>query len=78
MPNLDLSVPLSVAYNFAGHGITGNFSRGGNVTIGVNATYAQIWKAGVSFTHYMATDNDGLPNQNVGRDFVAFNISRTF
>lgn len=78
LPNVDISIPLTVSYNFnsktpavAGPG----GARGGNLAIGVKFTYANNLKGGLTFTKYLGADNK---NAFADRDFVAFNLLYSF
>ena len=83
-PGLDLDVPITVHYNFAGKSsISANMTEGSSdVSVGLNATYDTVWRAGLSYTHYMG-DDPGLSDPTLGqalkdRDFISFNIQRSF
>ena len=54
--------------------------------MGLNATYLDVWRFGVSYTHYFGpvdnaidADGHGSYKQNLAdRDFVAVTLRRTF
>lgn len=57
LPQLDLTVPMSLGYNFGGRSSAiGNFaggvSRAGDFSIGLQGKYEQAWTAQINFTHY--------------------------
>lgn len=57
LPGLDLSVPLSVGYNFGGRSSAiGNFaggvSDGGDYSVGLKGTYQTDWKVALTYTNY--------------------------
>jgi hypothetical protein len=78
LPNVDISVPLTLSYNFnnkapAVAGAGG--ARGGNLALGVKFTYANNLKGGLTFTKYLGADDK---NAFGDRDFVAFNLLYSF
>ncbi|WP_044562750.1 DUF1302 domain-containing protein [Azospirillum sp. B4] len=77
LPNLDLTVPLGLGYNLTGHSLTyyTQNAGGGDLTLGVTATYRSVWKASLLLTHYI-----GAPSQQwlADRDFIALGLERTF
>ena len=89
LPGLDLSVPLGFAYFPRGtSSVIGNFGpdKGGDMSIGLGATYLDAWRCRLSYTHYYGSekgfkDADGFNSfkQSLGdRDFIAFSFWRTF
>lgn len=81
LPGLDLSVPIGLGWNFMGYAPdtpafnnTG-IDRGGDLTLGVSFTYHNAWTGGISYTRYIAP-----PQRDpfADRDFVQFNVERTF
>jgi hypothetical protein len=81
LPALDVSVPVGLGWNFMGLAPdTSGFNnygidRGGDITIGVSATYKNVWTGGISYTRFIAPPGrDGFAD----RDFAEFNIERTF
>lgn len=87
---LDVGVPIGFGYTPYGRSsVVQGFGteRGGDVSIGVNGTYLNTWKASLSFTHYFgsgaplvdpATGSFTFKQPLKDRDFVAFSLSRTF
>ncbi len=81
IPGLDLSPNVGLGWNFMGKSPdSGAFNgtgidRGGDLTIGVSGIYLNKWTGGISYTRYIAP-----PQRDpfADRDFVAFNVERTF
>jgi hypothetical protein len=73
-------VPVGLGWDFMGLAPdTAGFNnygidRGGDLTIGLNATYNTVWTAGISYTRYIAPP---ARNGYADRDFAEFNIERT-
>lgn len=89
LSGLDLDVPFGVGYTPKGtSSVVSAFGpdHGGDVNFGVNATYFNIWKAGINLTHYFGPEDTGT--DEVGhlsfkqtlkdRDFIALSVQRTF
>ncbi|NMZ42683.1 MULTISPECIES: DUF1302 domain-containing protein [Pseudomonas] len=80
-PSLDLSVPIGVGYMFKGKsptsGAFGNYAEdhGGDLTVGLGATYEQHWQASINYTTFFGNHDS---NYYVGRDFVMATLSRSF
>lgn len=77
LPGLDLNIGPNVRYGLFGNSaIDPSMTRGaGSVSLAANFTYENVWKAGFSYTHFVG----GLSRQPyVDRDFIAFNVQRTF
>lgn len=94
-PGVDLSIPMGIGYAPKGSRSRalgpGAFpaENGGDITVGVNATYLDGWRFTLSFTHYYGGTQPFLviagpvPNYTYGqtmkdRDFVAFSARRSF
>ena len=81
LPNLDITVPIGLGYNFMGYAPDSaafnntGIDRGGDLTAGVSFSYLNIWTGGISYTRYIAPP--GRDNF-ADRDFVQFNVERTF
>ena len=69
----------------------GGTAPGGDASIGVNGTWRQDWKFGLSYTRFLGTAGTFLKNNPVtntpvlsyaqalkDRDFISFNIKRSF
>lgn len=78
LPNLDLSVPLSLSYNVKGKSpVASAFSgdKAGTLSIGVNAEYERTWNANIRYVAYFG----GTAVQPLSdRDFISFSMQRTF
>lgn len=86
---LDLSVPVGFSYTQGKSEAIGpgfGSDHGGDMNIGVAATYLSVWKAGLTYTHYYGPQDTQL-NSSFNytfdqtlkdRDFVSFTVSRTF
>lgn len=90
-PGLDLAVPVGVGYSAKGNSsVVSQFNpggkKGGDLSIGVKALYQQVWKAGLSYSHYFGKEDPALnPAAQFSfrqylkdRDFVAITVQRTF
>ncbi|MCU6498986.1 DUF1302 domain-containing protein [Rugamonas sp. A1-17] len=93
---LDLSVPIGIGYNIDGRSravfnFNGGSSHGGDFNIGVNATYHQDWKFGISYVRFLGGSGTFLKNNPAtntpilsyaqslaDRDYISFNIKRAF
>lgn len=89
---LDLSIPIGLGYAPRGSRSMalgpGAFPAdgGGDISIGVNGTYLDAWRFGLSYTHYFgpeqtfldATNNFTYKQSLKDRDFIAFSLRRTF
>jgi hypothetical protein len=78
LPDIDISVPVTLSYNFndktptvAGPG----GARGGNLALGLKFTYANGLKGGITYTKYLGADDK---NAFGDRDFVTFNLLYSF
>ncbi|MFL1453972.1 DUF1302 domain-containing protein [Marinobacter sp. GN3S48] len=88
LPQLDLSVPINVGWAPVGRSSVFSFGpdNGGDITLGLNASYQGVYRAGLSWTHYYGDkgatlDEDGALSykQNLGdRDFISLRLQRTF
>lgn len=81
LPGLDLNVPVGLGWNFMGYAPdtpafnnTG-IDRGGDLTVGLSFTYHNVWTGGISYTRYIAPPQR---DPYADRDFVEFNVERTF
>lgn len=86
---VDISVPLGISYFPMGKSsVVSSFGpdHGGDMNIGVSATYKETITAGLTYTHYYGPEDttlDGLSNftykQSLkDRDFLAFSVKTTF
>lgn len=83
-PRLDLSIPVTLGYGFAGRSsVMPEMNRGaGDISIGVTATFDSAWSAGLSATHYFGTDWIPVPGYT-GRslsewDKLTASVQRSF
>jgi hypothetical protein len=68
----------------------GGSSHGGDSSIGIKGTYRQVWQFGLSYVHFLGAEGTFLTPANSptpvlsykqslkDRDFIAFNLQRTF
>lgn len=88
-PGIDLSVPMGISYFPMGKSaVVSSFGpdRGGDLNIGVTATYLDRVTFGLSYTHYYGPEDTNLDGQThfnfeqslKDRDYVAFNVKTTF
>ena len=88
LPQLDMDVPVGLGWNFQGRSpTTAQFNNdgaayGGDVSVGLNFVYRNLWRGGVSYTRFIggkAVANNGyVLEPYLDRDFVSFSIQRTF
>jgi hypothetical protein len=92
LPGLDLGIPLGLGYNPQGRSsVIAAFNNsgadeGGDMSMGLNFTYLNAWKANLRYTHYFGSAGNFLDDTNArsfdmnlkDRDFVSIAISRTF
>lgn len=93
MSGLDLDMPVGFGYSPKGSrpmalGTQGAFppEAGGDLSIGLNGTWEQVWRFGLGYTHFFGkADTWVTPTQNFtyrqylkDRDFIAFSVQRTF
>lgn len=85
---LDLSVPVGGTYTHGRSSTVQGFGvdNGGNLNIGLTATYLNSWRFALNYTHYYGPAGPGTDSFNhtsfaqslADRDFVAFNVRTTF
>jgi hypothetical protein len=94
MPSLDLTVPISLGYNFKGRSsavanFAGGQAYGGDLSIGLQARYDNVWTGQINVTHFMgraatfteatATGRQLTFGQTLkDRDYVSLSLQRTF
>ncbi|MDF1552935.1 MAG: DUF1302 domain-containing protein [Deferrisomatales bacterium] len=89
MSGLDLSVPVGLAYFPKGRSmVVSNFGpdNGGDMSLGLNATYLDVWRFALNYTHFYGPAEGALDSEThlslkqslADRDFVAFSVRRTF
>jgi hypothetical protein len=78
---LDLSPNIGLGWNFMGKSPDAvafnntGIDRGGDLTVGISGIYQNIWTGGISYTRYIAPPGR---DPYADRDFVSFNVERTF
>lgn len=96
LDGLDTTIPIGLGYNVDGRSsaiasFNGGSSHGGDFSIGINGSYRQDWKFGLSYTRFLgnigtALKNDPATNAAIlsyaqplkDRNFISFNIKRAF
>ena len=92
LPGLDLSVPIGLGYSpkgsrsqALGPGLPAE--NGGDLTIGLNGSYLDAWRFGLSYTHHYGSEGTLLVGNPPSfsyqqhlrdRDFIAFSMRHTF
>ncbi len=81
LPGVDLTPELALGWNFMGlapdtlgFNNTG-IDRGGDLTVGLLYQYLENWNGSITYTNYIAPPGR---NSYADRDFVGFNVERTF
>lgn len=88
MDGVDLSVPVGLGVGLYGNSaVVGAFSarHTGDISLGVSGSYLDVWRFGLNYTHYFGkagpfvTLGHHVFNQSYAdRDYVSFNLRRTF
>jgi hypothetical protein len=91
LPGIDLTVPVGLGYNPRGRSSVipvwnGGWSKGGDLSAGLNFEYDQTWKGGLTYTYYFGkpggvldqAGNFSFAQSLKDRDFVALSVQRTF
>ncbi|MEJ2393752.1 MAG: DUF1302 domain-containing protein [Candidatus Thiodiazotropha sp.] len=85
MNGLDLHVPIVWTHNLAGRSRTtvGWIEHGGSLDVGLNFDYRNTWKGGLNYHRFQGREGPSIGNGSFDqtqfdRDYVSFNISRTF
>lgn len=87
-PGLDLSTPIGIGYSpqakssvVSGFGV----NKGGDLSIGLNATYDQVWDMRLTYVHYLGTPGASSINGSQtflqalkDRNFVSLSVQRAF
>lgn len=88
----DLQLPIGLGYGLYGRSAVFQVApeHGGDFSVGLNLDFKKIWRAGLNLTHYFgpkgpapslnpATDTYASYKQYYhDRDFISFNVQRTF
>jgi hypothetical protein len=82
---LDISIPIVWTHNLTGRSRTyiGWVENGGSLDIGMNFTYRNVWKGGFNYHRFQGAEGSSIgagsfDQTQFDRDYVSFNISRTF
>jgi hypothetical protein len=79
LPNLDLSVPLALAFNPSGRspiaGFNGGAHRGGNASLAVNAEYRKVWQGSLQLSFFFG-ERTFQPRRD--RAFLSLSMQRSF
>lgn len=92
LPGLDISIPMGISYSPKGSrssAVRGfGVENGGDMSIGINGAYLDVWRFGLNLTHYYGRLNTPLAPITLAkqtfqqslkdRDFISFTASRTF
>lgn len=88
-PGIDISVPVGLSYFPLGKSaVVSSFGpdKGGDMNIGISATYLDRITAGLTYTHYYGPEDTSLNGSNQftykqslkDRDYLAFSVKTTF
>lgn len=88
-PGVDITVPVGGSYFPRGaSSVVGSFgpNEGGDISIGITASYLDVWRFRINYTHYYGSSDTLLDENNYftfkqtysDRDFIAFSVYRTF
>jgi hypothetical protein len=85
---VDLSVPVGLGVGLYGNSaVVGAFSarHTGDMSIGLSGSYLDVWRFGLNYTHYfgkagpfVALGHHVFNQSYADRDFISFNVRRTF
>ncbi len=81
---LDLSVPIVLSYSTGRSRVyAGWVENGGTVDLGLKATYRNVWKFGANWRHFYGSHGTSIGGGDFDqtlwdRDYLSFNVSRTF
>jgi hypothetical protein len=88
---VDLSLPIGLGYSAHGNSsVVANFNpsgkKGGDLSIGLQGVYQQVWRFGLNFTHFFGEAGTALDSTGhlsfkqtfADRDFVSLNLQRSF
>lgn len=93
MPGLDIDVPVGIGYTPKGRsaafGPAFGADKGGDISVGINGRYEDVWLVGANLTHYYGAGAPTVMLANGGtvytykqalkdRDFLSLSIRRTF
>lgn len=78
---LDISIPIGLGYGVDGRSrsvfkFNGGVEHGGDLSVGVNGTYQQVWKGGVNYVHYLGKATPFLiPDPKTGNPMLSYGQS---
>lgn len=77
LPNVDVTLPVGIGYNLSGHSHSYRVQNagGGDMQMGIAATYDSTWKASLTLTRYLGTNSKQWLTD---RDHLSFSLERTF
>jgi hypothetical protein len=82
LPGVDVTVPVGLSYSPRGRSsVVGAFAvdKGGDMTLGVTATYLETWRGTLAMTHFYGRSAPTGFAQSLGdRDNVSFTLRTTF
>lgn len=94
LPGMDIRLPMGITYQPNGSrnmvGLAPMPENGGSINLGIKASYLETWQIGFNYTHYYGGSGVLFSPVSGGtqawtykqyfkdRDFVSFNLSRTF
>ncbi len=85
MDGLDLHIPIVWTHNLSGRSraYVGWIENGGSLDVGLNFDYRNTWKGGFNYHRFQGHEGGSIGNGSFDqtmfdRDYVSFNISRTF
>jgi len=88
LPRLDLTLPIGFGFNFLGvSSVDSTMNRGtGDVSLGIAATFDQVWRAEFDITHYFGHSKNAVVPLDASAagpllqqfDFVALSLERSF
>jgi hypothetical protein len=79
LPNLNITVPISLSYNFLGRSYvdSGLYHGTGTFDFGVTGTYKVNWIASLNYQDYLGKP-DPVHNTTADRGYVSLNLQHTF
>lgn len=81
IPGLDVNVPIGIGWTVKGRSVlpagfnNGYGNHAGDLSIGIQGTYRQSWKGGITLTQYLGKEED---NAFRDRSFLSATISNSF
>jgi hypothetical protein len=85
LEGIDISIPIVWTHNLTGRSraYVGWIEHGGSLDVGLNFTYHTVWKGGFNYHQFQGHEGSGIgagsfDQTQFDRDYLSFNISRTF